>query len=836
MPPTRGTPALHVLRSLLRAHRGKLLPRAIRVSTPIAERVPLASVSLERPIAQFVAAYEPRVASEGLYPHQRDVLAEVAAERVPNVVLTSATGTGKSLAFWAWVVAQLSSAKRTTALACFPTQALLWGQADRLARISDPDSLVRIGEQVYAGTIALGSKRIPWTVWHGVAQCPEMRAHEASPAFAEARIRIATLDKAHWSLMQAKHADFLRELAAIVLDEAHEWHGYAGASVRRFADRVAIALELEGRPRPRWFISSATLAQPGTFAATLTGADVTSFVTVQDSIATRVEAIDADELVKSMARPATDVLERYVVMFAAEQAPPSSALLGDAELMGGDANVLCFVEGKFAGRCMVRDLEGSPRATTMYDADLTARDRRMIERRLFAGRSGQTIIGTSALELGIDLPDLDVVLIDDVPATRASLVQRIGRVGRTVGKPGLAIVRLDGGPAALRLVSDPVDALTIANARPLPIPLHLEPVLLRAMRAAFAENARRIRDTGWPAFNRAMESRFGEAPHIAELNERIEAQLSGAIDLSDTSWWYRGFRVSASQGKRPLVLRDTGEAVAQIEDIAVFRDAHPEAVYLGHRGERYRVVGYRGKFGLGRWTHPDSDVVLGKWMHGLREVVVVRERRNVATRGQWRDTITLEELRDDGSRPDGPLEGVLEQGLFSFRRRFDGYLEVDLGGKRGARRVTLSEVSERFRKAMDAGVEFPFLHQLSYRTLGFRWNLSRVLPNRTARAAIAPALVAATRMFFCDAVECALGDLQVSFDAEEGELRVVDGMPGGNGLSAALLHDGRMAVALAHLRAAKLDAVLADSGLALDDLPKQELSDASERLARAWSR
>lgn len=831
-------PARGVLRSLLRTHRGRLLPHAVRISTPVPTRVPLAGAKLGKTIAAFVSAYEPRTATEGLYRHQSEALSRLDGAESPNVVLTSATGTGKSLVFWSWVVARLSASKRATALACFPTQALLWGQADRLARISDPDSLVRIDGQVYAGTIVLGGTKLPWTVWHGVGESAEMREHQGSEAFARARIRIATLDKAHWSLMHVPSADFLRELSAVVLDEAHEWHGYAGASVRRFADRVAIALALEGREPPGWFVASATLSQPAEFAAMVTGAEVASFLAVEDSVGTRIELVELDSVVAAMSTPPGDALERYAVLFAADQAPTSADLLRDGELLGGDANLLCFVESKFAGKCLARDVDGAVegRTTTVYDADLTAKDRRAIERRLFDGRRGQTIVGTSALELGIDLPDLDVVIVDEVPATRASLVQRIGRAGRTVGRPGLAIIRLDGSPADLRVANDAVDALTITNARPLPIPLHLESVQLRAMRAAFDENRARIREVGWPTFNDAMKACFGESPSYAALEERIEHELRGVVDLDEGSWWYRGFRVSASLGKRRLVLRDSREAVAQVDDVAVFRDAHPEAVYLGHRGERYRVVGYRGSFRMGRWTHPDSDVVLGKWMHALRDIIVVPERRAVTTRGQWRDTITLEELREANTPLDGPASGVLERGVFSFRRKFDGYVELDLRGKRGARRVSLAEVSERFRQAIDDGGEFPFLHQFSYRTLGFRWSVAAVLPDRVVRAAIAPALAAALRTFFCDALECALGDLQVSFSPVDGELRVIDAMPGGNGLSAALLQHGRLATALARLRSANLETVLADTGLPLDDLPRKELADAFDRLARAWSR
>ncbi len=205
--------------------------------------------------------YEPRVREVGLYAHQAQILRRLAQKPLPNVVLTTATGSGKSLAFWAWVMKALRRSQGATAIASFPTQALLWGQADRLARLSDPASLVRRGRQTYAGEIALGGVVVPWTVWFGTRESLDMREHEACEAFAAARIRITTVDKVHWSLFKDKHASFLSKLRAFVLDEAHMWHGLVGANVRAMLDRLRLSLDLLGaNPRVLSRISDAERA------------------------------------------------------------------------------------------------------------------------------------------------------------------------------------------------------------------------------------------------------------------------------------------------------------------------------------------------------------------------------------------------------------------------------------------------------------------------------------------------------------------------------------------------------------------------------------------------
>ena len=98
--------------------------------------------------------------------------------------------------------------------------------------------------------------------------------------------------------------------------------------------------------------------------------------------------------------------------------------------------------------------------------------------------AGRTIIGTSALELGIDLPDLDVVLMDQLLLVSLRLLQRLGRVGRRAGSaPGLCVLCLDHSPLAQRLADSPGPALSTSTITGMSLPLHLEHVRLRAMKA-----------------------------------------------------------------------------------------------------------------------------------------------------------------------------------------------------------------------------------------------------------------------------------------------------------------------------------------------------------------
>lgn len=398
--------AADVFRNAVGHFKDVVHPTAVTIFTPFKKRVPLLSLRLPEATAKFIARYEPLAASEGLFPHQASLLKQYAAGKGPHFILTSATGSGKSLCFWAWVIDHLLKDPKATAILCFPTQALMWGQAKRLERLSDAGSLAHPlkSKVAFGGSISLGKKSVGWTVWkgvgHGFTTDAPMTAHSGSAEFAGARIRIATLDKVHFSLLQ-QDPEFTGNLACLVIDEAHAYDGMFGANVHFFLKRLTVARELLGKKLPDTFLASATLSDAVRFGSALLAlAQPKHLVHVGDETAQKIEAVALVEAARQLAAPPKGGLLRAILLLDNESGDVElTKFLGDATNLGGKLNAIYFTESKFRGKQLAlrlrADKKHAGRHPETYDGDLPPEQRRVVEERLNAPSShGMTVVAT----------------------------------------------------------------------------------------------------------------------------------------------------------------------------------------------------------------------------------------------------------------------------------------------------------------------------------------------------------------------------------------------------------------------------------------------------------
>ena len=333
--------------------------------------------------------------------HQAEALEALGHDE--NVVVSTGTASGKSLIFRAMAFHKALLAPESRTLIFYPLKALAADQMpgwEKMAReLELPDSFVG---------------RIDGSV----------PVKDRENVLSSSRIVVMTPDVCHAWLMYRLALPavrkFVQALSTLVMDEAHTLEGVFGSNFAFLIRRIIAArthLTEGNRSEIQLVAATATIRDPADHMKLLTGKTFTAIDHERDgspqhrrSVA-HVGCPDGEEL--AVARELHTRLMQsqqdgaFITFLDSRKGVEALAVAsGAAKGMGIDtADVLPYRAG--------------------YDVD----DRAAIEGRLQAG-SLKGVISTSALELGIDLPHLQVGINIGVPAARKSYRQRLGRVGR----------------------------------------------------------------------------------------------------------------------------------------------------------------------------------------------------------------------------------------------------------------------------------------------------------------------------------------------------------------------------------------------------------------------
>lgn len=351
------------------------------------------------------------------YAHQRTAIDAVAAGR--DVVLTSGTASGKSLAYQVPILAQCVRDSAATALVLHPTKALAYDQATSAAALADAVGLAPGAVATYDG---------------------DLPRHARPAVRASVRMLVTNPDMLHAGILP-HHVSWRRwfeGLSFVVVDEVHAYRGVFGGHVAGVLRRLVRIAEHHGA-QPRFVVTSATLGNPGEHASRIVGRRVT-VVSSDDAArpgrAVRVVRPRLTSAALGIRRPAiaeaTDVAER---------------------LAAQGAQVLVFARSRQGAEEAVLHLRSSTPGVRSYRSGLLPSERRAIEDDLRSGRA-RIVVATNALEVGIDVGGIDTVVLAGYPGSRAAFQQQIGRAGRR-DRAGSAVLVLDSGPMDAFLARDP---------------------------------------------------------------------------------------------------------------------------------------------------------------------------------------------------------------------------------------------------------------------------------------------------------------------------------------------------------------------------------------------
>ncbi|PYE52032.1 DEAD/DEAH box helicase [Deinococcus yavapaiensis] len=527
------------------------------------------------PVSDVTKRYLTRAYPHGVYRHQA-IAARHAAE-FHNFVVATGTASGKTLCFHVAALEQLVTTPDARVIVLYPQKALGVEQEERwramLSAAGVPASVGRIDGQVPLA--------------------------ERERLLSRCRVLILTPDVMHaWllaNLAKKAIAKFVRDTRLIITDEVHTFTGVFGSNVAYLFRRFEHAQKLMTRKRLQVVCASATIADPKGHLKLLFDRDF-------DVIGPEQDGSEKHPVTLHLLTPsggAKDLLSN------------TAALL--ASLARAGLKFLCFSDSRkqtenlasIAARAVHDDDDDDEADAHLQKAWLDRlrvlpfrsgyelRDRSEIQDRLTRGDL-DGVIATSALELGLDIPHLDVVVLVGVPTSSTSFQQRVGRVGRR--QPGHVLI-LDTGSASDRaLFAEPSGIL---RRPPASSALYLENANIACIHALCLARPGGEHDAVLHALGRADSEDFDTNVSWPDgFSDLVHKERAGTLPPALQNFKTQGgehpnvafplrdvetsFKVELHHAHQPTPL-------GTLSYSQVMREAYPGAVYL-YATRAYRVT------------------------------------------------------------------------------------------------------------------------------------------------------------------------------------------------------------------------------------------------------
>ena len=474
-----------------------------------------------------------------LYRHQARAIDAVRSNR--HVIIATPTASGKTLVYDLPVLELFLSDSDFSALYIFPLKALAQDQLQTFEALASHLEPSRPTAAIYDGdTSAYRRKRI----------------REAPP-----NVVITNPEMVHLSFLahHRKWAPFLARLRMVVVDEVHTYRGIMGSHMAQIFRRFHRICRHYGTS-PTFVFSSATVANPAQLTQQLTGLEV---ITIDKSSAPRGRRhlvflnpiLGAARAAIVLLKSALEKGLRTIVYTQSRKLTELIALWARDE------------SGDFAERI------------SAYRAGLLPEERRDIEARLASGDL-LAVITTSALELGIDIGDLDLCLLVGYPGSVISTWQRGGRVGRSGQDSALILIAAEDAldQYFMRNPRDFIDRKPeSAVVNPFNLQIMSQHLVCAASELPLKKNESLLQtENASDAVTRLEKT--GQLLKSADGNE-IWARRKAP---------HRDVDLRGAGNRFQIIDTQTDKLIGEIDDYRAFRETHPGAIYL-HRGDSFVV-------------------------------------------------------------------------------------------------------------------------------------------------------------------------------------------------------------------------------------------------------
>ena len=514
---------------------------------------------LPAPISQTLIAS----GIHSLYSHQLEAWTRSRAKE--NIILSTGTASGKTLAYNLPVISDLITNPNARALYLFPTKALAQDQLSNLQ-----SSIVNLKSSIYDGDTPQKDR-------------PQIRKN--------AHIVLSNPDMLHTGILphHTNWLEFFSNLKFIVIDEAHTYRGVFGSHVANVIRRLKRVAGFYGA-KPQFILASATIGNPKQLAEKLIEEAVHLIDNDGSARGPRHFLIYNPPLTdKSLGLRKSSLLEG--VRLARELVNSNVQTVVFARSRRSVEIILSYLQGELTPDSSIESplipYESLPDTRSFvrgYRSGYLPTQRREIEKGLRDGTI-KTVVATNALELGIDIGGLGAAILVGYPGTVASARQQAGRAGRGL-ESAVAVLVTSANPIDQFLAHHPEYFFERSPEQALINPDHLL-ILLEHLRCAMFELP----------FQKGEG--FGSLPGNV-IDEFLQFLLSNneAHLSQDKYFWmadqYPAANISLrSASPQGVVLQATTEdsrpwTVGTVDGESALWMVHPGAIYL-HEAQQYFV-------------------------------------------------------------------------------------------------------------------------------------------------------------------------------------------------------------------------------------------------------
>lgn len=357
------------------------------------------------PVRDELKKYIKLIFGRGIYKHQR--LALERGIKGENVCLTTGTASGKTLAFQLLGLEKILSHPNGVVLAIYPLKALGAQQEKRWKKFFKDAGVDKTVCRV-DGSVPSGSRKI---------------------LLKKASVLICTPDILHaWMLSSLADPDvrnFLTRLKLIVIDEIHSYTGVFGSNSGFLFRRLQHVMDILGS-KPQFIGASATIANPEEHLMSLVGKEF--YLITESNDTSPRHSIIIDIVSQDSQKDSLSSVSELIQYISEKNNNRFIVFVDSRKQVEHFASISARNVQEKVG---VEGLEYLDKLEVLpYRAGYESEDRKNIQDRLQEGKL-RGVVSTSALELGLDIPNLNVCILVGVPRSSTSLWQRIGRVGRS---------------------------------------------------------------------------------------------------------------------------------------------------------------------------------------------------------------------------------------------------------------------------------------------------------------------------------------------------------------------------------------------------------------------